>query len=77
VPFLDVLLTGDRGLVLSFIERGADPLADHPFARAFHQLRAKTTIGSYRIAGASGLTSRRACSGRRTWPCDSSPRTEI
>jgi hypothetical protein len=47
VPFLDVLLTGDRRLVLSFIERGADPLADHPFARAFHQLRAKTTIGSY------------------------------
>jgi hypothetical protein len=47
VPFLDVLLTGDRGLVASFIERGADPIADHPFARAFHQLRVKTTIGSY------------------------------
>jgi hypothetical protein len=47
VPFLDVLLTADRGLVVSFIERGADPIADHPFARAFHQLRAKTTIGSY------------------------------
>jgi hypothetical protein len=47
VPFLDVLLTADRGLVVSFIERGADPIADHPFARAFHQLRAKTIIGSY------------------------------
>jgi len=47
VPFLDVLLTGDRGLVASFIERGADPIANYPFARAFHQLRAKTTIGSY------------------------------
>ena len=47
VPFLDVLLTGDRGLVLSFIERGADPISDHPFARAFHQLPAKTIIASY------------------------------
>jgi hypothetical protein len=47
VPFLEVLLTADRDLVVSFIERGADPIGDHPFARAFHQLRAKTTIGSY------------------------------
>jgi hypothetical protein len=47
LPFLDVLLTGVRGLVQSFIERGADPISDHPFARAFHQLRAKTIIGSY------------------------------
>jgi hypothetical protein len=47
VPFLDVLLTGDRAIVPSFLERGADPIADYPFARAFHQLRAKTTIGSY------------------------------
>src|SRR5262249_18720717 len=47
VPFLDVLLTGDRAVIASFIERGADPLTDHPFARAFYQLRAKTTIGSY------------------------------
>jgi hypothetical protein len=45
--FLEVLLTADRDLVVSFIERGADPIADHPFARAFHQLHAKTTIGSY------------------------------
>jgi hypothetical protein len=34
-------------MVASFLERGADPVADDPFARAFHQLRAKTTIGSY------------------------------
>jgi hypothetical protein len=47
VPFLEVLLTADRDLVVSFIERGADPMGNHPFARAFHQLRAKTTIGSY------------------------------
>jgi hypothetical protein len=45
--FLDVLLTGDRALVASFLERGADAITDHPFARSFHQLRAKTTIGSY------------------------------
>jgi hypothetical protein len=47
VSFLDVLLTGDRALVASFLGRGADAITDHPFARAFHQLRAKTTIGSY------------------------------
>lgn len=47
VPFLDVLMTGDRALAAFFLERGADPLNDYPFARAFHQLRAKTTLGSY------------------------------
>src|SRR5688572_17006781 len=45
VPFVDVLLTGDRGIVASFLERGADPIVDDPFARAFHQMRTKTTIG--------------------------------
>ena len=47
VPFLDVLMTGERGLASFFLERGADPLTDYPFARAFHQLKAKTTLGSY------------------------------
>jgi hypothetical protein len=47
VPFLDVLTAGDRALAALFLERGADPVADHPFAKAFHKLRAKTTIGSY------------------------------
>ncbi len=47
VPFLDVLMTGDRTLASFFLERGADPLTDYPFARAFHQLKAKTTLGSY------------------------------
>ena len=47
IPFLDVLMTGNRALVASFLERGADPITDYLFARAFHQLRAKTTLGSY------------------------------
>jgi hypothetical protein len=47
VPFLDVLMTGDRALASFFLERRADPLTDYPFARAFHQLRAKTTLGTY------------------------------
>ncbi|MBZ5558978.1 MAG: ankyrin repeat domain-containing protein [Acidobacteriia bacterium] len=47
IPFLDVLMTGDRAVVASFLQRGADPIADYPFARAFHQLRVKTTLGSY------------------------------
>jgi hypothetical protein len=34
IPFLDVLMTGDRALVAAFFEKG-------------HQLRAKTTLGSY------------------------------
>lgn len=47
IPFLDVLMTGNRALVASFLERGADPITDYPFAHAFDQLRAKTTLGSY------------------------------
>jgi hypothetical protein len=47
IPFLDVLMTGDRDVVAAFLEKGADPTTDYPFARAFHQLRAKTTLGSY------------------------------
>ena len=47
VPFLHVLLTGNRAVVASFLERGANPIAGHPFAHAFCQLRAKTTLGSY------------------------------
>lgn len=47
VPFIDVLMTGDRALAAFFLERGADTLTDYPFARAFHELRAKTTLGSY------------------------------
>jgi len=47
VSFLDVLMTGNRALVATFLEKGADPIAGHPFAHALHQLRAKTIIGSY------------------------------
>jgi hypothetical protein len=47
VPFLDALMSVDRALVRAFLKRGADPLTDYPFARAFHQVRVKTTIGSY------------------------------
>jgi ankyrin repeat protein len=47
IPFLDVLMTGDREVVAVFLEKGADATTDYPFARAFHQLRAKTTLGSY------------------------------
>ena len=47
VEFLDVLMAGDRRLAALFLERGADPIAGHPFARAFRQLRAKVTLGSY------------------------------
>ena len=47
VPFLDALMTGDRAVVTLFLERGADPITGYPFAHAFHELRAKTTLGSY------------------------------
>jgi ankyrin repeat protein len=47
VPLLDVLLTGHRAIVATFLEHGADPLTGFPFARALCQLRAKTTLGSY------------------------------
>jgi ankyrin repeat protein len=47
VPLLDVLTTGNRSLVTSFLERGADPITGFPFAHAFHDFPAKTTLGSY------------------------------
>jgi ankyrin repeat protein len=47
IDFFDVLMTGDRELIAVFLEKGANPIKDYPFARAFHQLRAKTTLGSY------------------------------
>jgi hypothetical protein len=47
VPFLDVLLTGNRAIVAAFLGHGADPVTNFPFARAFCQLRAKTTLGAY------------------------------
>jgi ankyrin repeat protein len=47
VPFRDVLTTGDRALVATFLEKGADPVTGYPFAHAFHEFRVKTTLGSY------------------------------
>jgi len=47
VPFVDVLMTGDRPVIALFLEKGADPIAGSPFAHAFHELRAKTTLGTY------------------------------
>jgi hypothetical protein len=46
-PLVDVLMTGDRQIVALFLEKGADPIVDFPFAHAFHDLRAKTTLGTY------------------------------
>jgi len=42
IPFLDVLLTGDRTVVVSFLERGADPIANYPFRRSLKFFNAKT-----------------------------------
>jgi hypothetical protein len=47
VPFVDVLMTGDRTIAATFLERGADPVTGHPFANAMYHLRAKTLLGSY------------------------------
>jgi ankyrin repeat protein len=47
VPFVDVLMTGDRPIIALFLENGADPITDSPFAWAFYDLRAKTTLGTY------------------------------
>src|SRR3989442_6429189 len=35
VPFLDVLMTGDRALAAFFLGRGADPLSDYPSSVPF------------------------------------------
>ena len=47
VPFVDVLMTGDRALVSTFLDKGADPLTEYPFAHALYELRAKTGLGMY------------------------------
>jgi hypothetical protein len=40
VPFQDVIETWDRSLAQLFVERGADPVTNAPFARAFkHRIR--------------------------------------
>lgn len=47
VPFVDVLMTGDKRIVALFLEKGADPVTDRPFAHALNELRAKTTLGTF------------------------------
>jgi hypothetical protein len=47
VPFVHVLETGDRTLANFFLARGADPLADYPFARAISEVKAKSLLGVY------------------------------
>lgn len=47
VPFVDVLGTADKQIIAMFLDKGADPIGDFPFAHAFHELRAKTTLGTY------------------------------
>jgi len=47
VPFVDVLVTADKRIVSVFLEKGADPVAEYPFARALHEIRAKTILGMY------------------------------
>src|SRR5438034_4095001 len=46
VSFTDVLMSWDRKIVSFFAERGADPIANFPFARAFHR-RVRTSLGCY------------------------------
>jgi ankyrin repeat protein len=66
VPFVDVLMTGERALVAAFLERGADPIKDYRFARAFH-LRAKTTLGSYLDCRRSRPDLTINCRSKSTW----------
>jgi hypothetical protein len=47
VPFVDVLGTADKSMIAMFLDKGADPIIQFPFAHAFHELRAKTTLGTY------------------------------
>jgi hypothetical protein len=56
VSFMEVLLTGDRALVPSFLERGADAINDHPFARASHQPQCVPSVSGpdAQLAGAEG-----------------------
>lgn len=46
VSFEDVIKTWDREVVRVFLERGADPVTNAPFARAF-KARVKSALGSF------------------------------
>ncbi len=76
--FLDVLLTGNRALVASFLERGADH-HHRPSVRTRLSISCVPRRPSGRIcdSAAADLTSQSACSGRWTWRCGSSPMREI
>jgi len=74
IPFLDVLMTGDRALVATFLEKGADATTDYPFARAFINSAPKRRSGRTWIAGGAGPTSRNTSNNRLTWCCVSSAR---
>lgn len=39
-------MSWDREIVSFFLERGADPITNHPFAHAFHE-RVRTALGCY------------------------------
>ena len=77
VPFLDILLTGDRALIASFLERGADLITDIRSLGPFTSCARRRRLSRIWTTGAADLTSQRACSGRWTWPCASSPMREI
>ena len=51
VPFVDVLGTADKRMIAMFLDKGADPITQFPFAHAFHELRAKTRCAFGREAG--------------------------
>ena len=77
VPFLDVLMTGDRSLAASF-------LAKEPIRLPAIRSRTPSTNSASRalsvltlIAGACGLNSRPSCRSRPTWRSDSSARRGI
>lgn len=46
IPYLDVLQAWDRTAAMMLLERGADPITDLPFARAF-KMRIRTALGCF------------------------------
>ena len=57
VSFQSVIETWDRGVAQLFLEHGADPVANAPFARAF-KARVKAASGSFSTASVRVRTRR-------------------
>jgi hypothetical protein len=74
IPFLDVLMTGDRALVATFLEKGADATTDYRSHAPSISSAPKPTLESYLDCRRSRPDLAEHSNSRLTWRCASSAR---